>query len=104
MRFPLAKSPGVIARFPRMQPRKKTPPSATELIDWLNGEGILELDWDFPENGDLFEAGLNDSAAMQNMVAALEDEYGIEFKSAEVSKARLGTPAKLAALIAAKQK
>ena len=37
-----------------MEVSKKNTPTPTELIDWLNDEGVMELDWDFPEDGDLF--------------------------------------------------
>jgi acyl carrier protein len=73
----------------------------TDLIDWLNGEGLLELDWDFPEDGDLFEAGL-DSMGIMQLVSAVEDEYGVELEPGDLTPANLGTPAALAKLIASK--
>ena len=60
-----------------MEVSKKNSPTPTEVIDWLNDEGVLELDWDFPEDGDLFEAGLDSMAVMQ-LVVAVEDRFGIE--------------------------
>lgn len=73
----------------------------TDLIDWMNGEGLLELDWDFPHDGDLVAAGL-DSNAVGLLVAAVEDEYGVELTSVDLSGENLATPTSLAALIRAK--
>ena len=84
-----------------MEVSKKTSPSPTELIDWLNDEGVLELDWDFPEEGDLFAAGLDSMAVMQ-LVVAVEDRYGVELGPEDLTKANLATPTTLAALIVAK--
>ena len=78
---------------------KKKSPDAIELIDWLNDEGVLELDWDFPEDGDLFAAGLDSMAVMQ-LVVAVEDRYGVELGPEDLTKANLATPTTLAALIA----
>jgi acyl carrier protein len=82
-----------------MEVSKKNSPTPTEVIDWLNDEGVLELDWDFPEEGDLFEAGLDSMAVMQ-LVVAVEDRFGIELGPEDLSKANLATPTTLAALIA----
>ena len=84
-----------------MDSSKHLSPSPTDLIDWLNGEGLLELDWDFPENGDLFAAGLDSMAVMQ-LVVAVEDEYGVELGPDDLTRENLATPKTLAALIAAK--
>lgn len=81
-----------------MEVSKKNSPTPTELIDWLNDEGVLELDWDFPEEGDLFAAGL-DSVAVTQLVAAVEDRYGIELSPEDLSRANLATPTTLAQLI-----
>lgn len=67
----------------------------------MNGEGLLELDWDFPEDGDLFAAGLDSMAVMQ-LVVAVEDEYGVELGPDDLTRENLATPSTLAALIAAK--
>lgn len=80
---------------------KKSPPTPVELIDWLNDEDVLELDWDFPEEGNLFEAGLDSMAVMQ-LVVAVEDRFGVELGPDDLTKANLATPTTLAALIAAK--
>ncbi|MES2660521.1 MAG: phosphopantetheine-binding protein [Verrucomicrobiota bacterium] len=72
-----------------------------ELIDWLNDEGVLELEWDFPEDGDLFAAGLDSMAVMQ-LVVAVEDRFEVELGPEDLTKANLATPTTLAALIAAK--
>lgn len=80
---------------------KHLSPNPTDLIDWMNAEGLLELDWDFPEDGDLFAAGLDSTAVLQ-LVVAVEDEYGVELTPADLSRENLATPASLAALISAK--
>ncbi len=82
-----------------MEVSKKNSPTPTEVIDWLNDEGVLELDWDFPEEGNLFEAGLDSMAVMQ-LVVAVEDRFGIELGPEDLTKANLATPTTLAALIA----
>ena len=84
-----------------MEVSKKNSPTPTELIDWLNDEGVLELEWDFPVDGDLFTAGLDSMAVMQ-LVVAVEDRYGVELGPEDLSRANLATPVTLAALIAVK--
>lgn len=73
----------------------------TDLIDWMNAEGLLDLDWDFPHDGDLAAAGL-DSHAVVQLVVAVEDEYGVELLPADLTPENLATPSTLAALIASK--
>jgi acyl carrier protein len=99
--FPLGNLGDVIAPFFHMEVSKKISPTPTELIDWLNDEGVLELDWDFPEDGILAEAGLDSMAVMQ-LVVAVEDRYGIELGPEDLTKANLATPITLAALIVAR--
>ncbi len=99
--FPLDEAEEVVATFPRMDSSKQMSPNPTELIDWLNGEGLLELDWDFPEDGDLFAAGLDSMAVMQ-LVVAVEDEYGVELGPDDLTRENLATPITLARLIAEK--
>jgi acyl carrier protein len=82
-----------------MEVSKKHTPTPTEIIDWLNDEGVLELDWDFPVDGDLFAAGLDSMAVMQ-LVVAVEDRFGIELATEDLTKANLATPTTLAVLIA----
>ncbi|MEX1115932.1 MAG: phosphopantetheine-binding protein [Akkermansiaceae bacterium] len=84
-----------------MEVSKQTSPTPTELIDWLNDEGVLELDWDFPEDGDLAAAGLDSMAVMQ-LVVAVEDRWAIELGPEDLTKANLATPITLAALIVAR--
>lgn len=84
-----------------MEVSKKNSPNPTELIDWLNDEGVMELDWDFPEDGDLFTAGLDSMAVMQ-LVVAVEDRFGIELGPEDLTRVNLATPTTLAALIAAR--
>lgn len=81
--------------------KKKDSPSPIDLIDWLNDEGVLELDWDFPEDGDLFQAGLDSMAVMQ-LVVAVEDRFEIELGPKDLTREHLATPTTLAALIAAR--
>ena len=81
--------------------KKNKAPTPIELIDWLNDEGVMELDWDFPEDGNLAEAGL-DSMAIMQLVVAVEDRFGIELQSEDLTREALATPTTLAALIAEK--
>ena len=84
-----------------MELSKNLSPNPTDLIDWMNAEGWLDLDWDFPEDGDLFEAGLDSTAVMQ-LATAVEDEFGVELTPADLTRENLATPLTLAALISAK--
>ena len=61
----------------------------------------MELDWDFPEDGDLLAAGL-DSMAVVQLVVAVEDRFEVELTPEQLTKANLATPAALAALIASR--
>ena len=83
-----------------MRASKRLSPSPTELIDWLNAEGLLELDWDFPNDGDLFAAGLDSPAVLQSVALALEDFYEIELKPDDLTRSHLATPEIMAAWIA----
>jgi acyl carrier protein len=82
--------------------KKKNTLTPTELIDWLNDEGVLELDWDFPEEGDLFAAGLDSMAVMQ-LVVAVEDRFQVELTPEDLTRANLATPTTLARLISGKR-
>ncbi len=84
-----------------MRATKNKAPNPTELIDWLNDEGLVELDWDFPEEGDLIAAGLDSMAVMQ-LVVAVEDFFGVELTPDNLTRTNLESPRKLAALIASK--
>ena len=84
-----------------MEVTNKKAPTPVELIDWLNDEGVIDLDWDFPEDGDLFEAGL-DSLATVRLVTAVEDRFEFELVAEDLTRANLATPTTLAALIAAR--
>ena len=77
--------------------KKNNAPTPVELIDWLNDEGVLELEWDFPEDGDLFSAGLDSMAVMQ-LVAAVEDRFGVELAPEDLTREHLATPVTLARL------
>jgi acyl carrier protein len=85
-----------------MEASKHLSPDPTDLIDWLNAEGLLELDWDFPNDGDLFAAGLHSMTVMQSVKLALEDRYDIELKPDDLTHANLATPQTMAAWIATK--
>ena len=85
-----------------METSKHLSPSPTDLIDWLNGEGLLDLDWDFPEDGDLVEAGLN-ASVVARLVMAVEDTYAVELETADLTPANLATPLTLATLISSKR-
>lgn len=84
-----------------MRATKNKAPKPTELIDWLNDEGLVELDWDFSEDGDLLAAGLDSMAVMQ-LVVAVEDFFGVELAPEDLTRENLETPRKLAALITSK--
>ncbi len=81
--------------------KKKNSPSPTELIDWLADEGVLDLEWDFPEDGDLFAAGLDSMAVMQ-LVVAVEDRFSVELTPEDLTRPNLATPTTMAALIGRK--
>jgi len=85
-----------------METSEHLSPSPTDLIDWLNGEGLLDLDWDFPENGDLVAAGLT-PAVVSHLVIAVEEEYGVVLVSADLTPKNLATPQSLAKLIASRK-
>lgn len=85
-----------------MSGKAKERPVAEMVIAWLRDEGIVELEEDFPETGDLFAAGLDSMAVMQLVVAA-EDRFGAILGPADLAKERLATPAALAALLEEKQ-
>lgn len=97
--FRLMPRPGASHRLARMARSKQLSPTPTELIDWLNGEGLLDLDWDFPEDGDLYEAGMDENV-IAHLVEAVIDEYDVELQPEEISEHDLTTPKKMAAYIA----
>ena len=80
---------------------KSLSPNPTELIDWLAAEGLLDLDWDFPEDGDLLEAGL-DTVDMAHLAEAIHDEYDVEIAAEDLTPEKISTPKRLAALIASR--
>ena len=82
-----------------MDASKQLSPSPTDLIDWMNGEGLLDLDWDFPEDGDLVAAGMN-PAVVSQLVIAVEEEYGVVLAPSDLTPANLATPLSLSKLIA----
>jgi acyl carrier protein len=84
-----------------MDASKHLSPTPTELIDLLSHEGIVELDWDFPEDGDLAAAGL-DSMAVMRLVVAIEEEYGLVLDPEQLTRANLASPRSLAELISAR--
>jgi len=72
-----------------------------EVIDWLNEEGMVELDPAFAADGDLFTAGLDSMAVMQ-MVVAAEEKFGVVLGPEDMTRENLSTPVALAALISRK--
>ncbi len=62
----------------------------------------MELDWDFPQDGDLFAAGLDSPAVLQLLVTAMEDHYGVELAPEELTRENLATPQALAEWIGGK--
>jgi acyl carrier protein len=96
--FPLDETGASIAASRRMESSDNSSPTPTELIDWLSHEGIVDLEWDFPEDGDLVAAGL-DSMAVMRLVVAMEEEYGIVLDPEDLTRAHLASPKSLAALI-----
>mgnify|MGYP003830287511 CR=1 FL=1 len=75
--------------------------SPEAVIDWLNEEGMIELDPGFPVDGDLFSAGLDSMAVMQLVVVA-EEKFGVVLGPEDMTRANLSTPESLAALISEK--
>lgn len=86
-----------------MRVSKNKAPNTTELIDWLTDEGIVELDWDFPEDGDLIEAGL-DSEAISQLASAVEEYFGMELTAEQLAPENISTPLKIVTLIASLMK
>lgn len=72
-------------------------PTAAELSAWLASEGIVETGEQFPDEGDLFGAGLDSMAVMQLVVAA-EEAYGVILAPEDLTREHLQTPQALAAL------
>ncbi len=61
-------------------------------------EGIVDLREDFPEQGDLFAAGMDSMGVMQ-LIVIVEERYGAVIRPEDAGRENLGTPAALAALI-----
>ncbi len=76
-------------------------PSPEELIAWLNDEGILDLPPEFPADGDLFSSGMDSMAVMQ-LVVAVEERFGVVLDAADLTRANLSSPRRLAELIGSK--
>ena len=100
--FSLDENRDIIAPSARMELTKRKAPGPTDLIDWLNAEGLLELDWDFPPDGDLFAAGLDSSSVLQLVAQAIEDHYGLILGPNDQPRVHFATPKSFAAWIAAK--
>lgn len=73
-------------------------PTAAEISAWLAREGIVETGPDFPDDGDLFAAGLDSMAVMQLVVAA-EDTWQTLLTPADLTREHLQSPRALASLI-----
>ncbi len=76
--------------------------SAVAVRVWLAEEGIVEVDPDFPVDGDLFTAGLDSMAVMQLVVAA-EEKFGVVLGPEDLTRENLLTPGTLAALLEARK-
>lgn len=81
-----------------MESSKRLSPSPTELIDWLAAENILDLEWDFPEDGDLEAAGM-DANVVAQMVIAIEEEFGVVLEKSDLTPQNLASPLTLAKTI-----
>ncbi len=75
---------------------------ADGIVAMLRDEGIVELPADFPADGDLFAAGMDSMAVMQ-LIVVVEEHHGVALGPAEATRESLGTPARLAATIRARQ-
>ena len=62
---------------------------------------VLELPADFPQDRDLFEAGL-DSMAIMQLLLHLEEDFGVKIPMGEVTAENFSTTAAIARLVAAK--
>lgn len=62
---------------------------------------VLELPADFPEDGDLFGAGM-DSMGIMQLLLHLEEEFGVKIPMGEVTTENFSTTAAIARLVAAK--
>jgi len=86
----------------KMSGETKEPPTPETVTAWLRDEGIVELEETFPDDGDLFLAGLDSMAVMQLVVAA-EERFGAVLGPADLAKDRLATPMALARLLEEKR-
>ena len=73
-------------------------PSPADLIEMLREEGLVDLPKDFPEDADLFAAGMDSMAVMQ-LIVIVEERYGAVIRPEDAGRENLGTAAALAALI-----
>ncbi len=76
-------------------------PTPSEISAWLAREGIVGTGPHFPEDGDLFAAGLDSMAVMQLVVAA-EEAWRIVLTPEDLTRDHLESPRTLAALFASK--
>ena len=76
--------------------------TAEEVIALLREEGLVELPAGAGPDADLFEAGLDSMAVMQ-LIVLVEERFGVVLGAADASREVLGTPARLAATVAARQ-
>lgn len=73
-------------------------PSPLDLIEMLREEGLVDLPGGFPEQGDLFAAGMDSMGVMQ-LIVIVEERYGAVIRPEDAGRENLGTPVALAALI-----
>lgn len=78
----------------------QSPPDAGTIRALLERH-VLELPVDFPQDGDLFEAGL-DSMAIMQLLLHLEEDFGAKIPMGEVTAENFSTTAAIARLVAVK--
>ena len=79
---------------------KHLSPTPTDLIDWMNAEGILDLDWDSPEDGGYEKPDW--TPRWRRICPPRLREHGVEVTPEELIEAKALTPTAWCALIASK--
>jgi acyl carrier protein len=77
--------------------------SAPEVLEMIREEGLVDIDADFPVEGDLFEAGMDSMAVMQ-LIVIIEERFGVVLGPEDVSRDLIGTAERLAELISTRLK
>lgn len=73
-----------------------------DILAMLGEERLVELPANAGAETDLFAAGLDSMAVMQ-LIVVLEERWGVVLGAADVGRETLGTPARMAATINARQ-